>query len=578
MLYPVSNKFRSLMTLDGYWEFCTDKEGVGENEGWHNGFENSRTIAVPASINEQYEDLFNYFGKCWFEKTFELPDSYKDKSVYLRFGSVTGKTTVWVNGEKVCCHEGGSLPFECEISGFLKFDEKNIVVVLSDNTLDPWALPPAALVTNEGREGFFRSYPQTTYDFFPYSGIHRSVYIYSTSRVRIEDITVKTDITADNGARVKCTVKMSEKVRGEVCLRTNGSEIKHTLDDECEFEGEFTVDNPRLWDIGQPNLYELEAELVSDDGECDKYSLSYGIREVKVENNKILLNGKEIFLKGFGKHEDFHVLGKGFNHALAVKDFSLMNWVGANSFRTSHYPYDESIMDIADRNGVLVIDETPLVGLNKRMYTDDVLSRSKKLVADLIDRDKNHPSVIMWSLANEPDARSEEGEEYFKELVTFARGLDKTRPFTYVAYMEPEDNEALKYYDVVCINKYYGWYLYPGEIDAGMEEFGECLDNFHKKFNKPIVLTEFGAESIPGLHAMPSQTFTEEYQSELLLKTLDTLKEKPFVVGAHIWAFCDFQVGQSTTRIMYNRKGIFTRDRHPKASAYDIRKYWTQND
>lgn len=576
MLYPKTTSERSFMSLDGFWHFCKDETAQGIEKRWFQKIPRGREIAVPASINEQNSDLMDYFGMCWFEKEVYFTREWKKRCVWLRFGSVTGKCTVWVNAHQVICHEGGNLPFETEISEYLQEGE-NRIVVLSDNRLDPWAIPPAAMVNKEGREGFFLTYPAVTYDFFPYSGIHRSVFLYTTDKKRIEDITIKTYLE-DQKARVKYRILFSDNIQGKIRVEVEQLRAEHMVSVAgAEICGSLVIENPRLWDVGQPNMYEMKVHMETDDGENDEYVQPFGIRTVEVKGNKILLNGKSVYLRGFGKHEDFQVFGKGFQPSLVVKDFDLMSWIGANSFRTSHYPYDENVLDYADRHGFLVIDETPMVGLNQRMYTDDVLERGKKMICDLIERDKNHPSVIMWSMANEPDAKDAKADAFFHELQKQVKACDDTRPLTYVAYNEPEDNCPLKYCDVVCINKYFGWYVTPGETELALEQFSACLDKYYEAYQKPILVAEFGADAVAGMHFEPARMFSEEYQSEILEKQCQLIESKEYTVGTHVWTFADFMVGQSYTRVLMNRKGVFTRDRQPKLSAHMLRRIWGQD-
>lgn len=576
MLYPKMNQYREVITLDGFWNFCKDEELKGVENKWFEQIPKGREIAVPASINEQCSDLMDFFGMCWFEKDIYLPKGFKEKKVYLRFGSVTGKCTVWVNSHQVAYHEGGSLPFECEISSYLH-SEENRIVVLSDNRLDPWSLPPAAMVNKEGREGFFNTYPAVTYDFFPYSGIHRSVYLYTTADERIEDVTIKTYID-ENKARIEYEVEVSKGAEGTIYVQVENQEDRIEIHSEtCSAFGSLEINNPRLWDIGQPNLYQMKIQMEMNGGLIDEYIQDFGIRTIEVKGNQLLLNGKSIFLRGFGKHEDFQVLGKGFHPGLVVKDFDLLKWIGANSFRTSHYPYDENILDYADRHGMLLIDETPLVGLNQRMYTPEILEKAKELIYDLIKRDKNHPSVIMWSMANEPNAETQEAVDFFCELQKYTRACDETRPITYVAYKQAKDNKALQYCDVVCFNKYYGWYITPGQLEEATEELDACLDCFYETYHKPIIVTEFGADAVAGMHFEPARMFSEEYQSEILERQCKLIESKEYTVGTHVWAFADFMVGQATTRVLFNRKGVFTRDRQPKMAAHTLRRIWKEN-
>lgn len=576
MLYPKENKHREIKSLDGFWKFCADKDNVGLEQEWGTKIcgDDIRTIAVPASWNEQFNDLYNFHGKGWYERDVFVPTSYSDKAVYIRCGNVAGKAQVWINGTLVASHVGTALPFESEISEYLNFGELNKIVILADSTLDPWSLPPALMAANEGRVGFFHCYPGVTYDFFPFGGVQRSVWLYTTSKKRIEDIIIATEIK-EGSADVNFEIKLSTAVNGVICVESDGVSTEIPINGD-RVKGSINISEPRLWDIGKPELYELNVTLVENDVAIDSYSETYGIRSVKVEGNQFLLNGKPVFFKGFGKHEDFYIIGKGFNHALTVKDFYLLKWIGANSFRTSHYPYDENIMDFADRNGILVIDETPFVGLNDRMYKEDILTKAKSVIGELISRDKNHPCVVMWSLANEPNVDTEAGKHFFEEMAATARSLDGTRPITYVAHMEPENNLGYNAYDVVCINKYYGWYIAPGQMEETLPDFADCIQRFYDAFGKPMIITEFGADAIEGIHTDPPLMFSEEYQNETVEQQYNEMRKKEYVIGAHVWAFADFKTAQSISRIVVNRKGVFTRDRQPKMVAHTLKKLWSE--
>lgn len=576
MLYPQTNECREMLCLDGFWQFYAEKENCVSYDNPPEKFEDLRTVAVPASWNDQYEDLFEFFGKGWYVKKEYITNLWNGKRIYIRLGSVSGTSKVWVNGNFAAEHIGTALPFEADITDFVKFGEKNTIVVLADNTLDPWGLPPATLLENEGRMGFAKSYPAVTYDFFPYGGIHRSVYIYACSKTRIEDITVKTKV--ENGtAKVDFNIELSGVLNGEVVIENDGQEYSYGINGS-RLSAEIKIDSPRLWNVGKPNLYNARFSLFENGKKTDCYELVYGIRTVEIKENAIFVNGKKVFLKGFGKHEDFYVIGKGFSHALTVKDFALMKKIHANSFRTSHYPYDEKILDYADREGFLVIGETPFVGLNHRNFRDDVLNKALCVLKEMISRDKNHPSIIMWSLANEPCPDCDEADVFFKTLAETARKLDDTRPITYVTHMEAEDNKPIKYFDIICTNKYFGWYIYPGQIDGSLKEFSDCLDNFYNTYKKGIILTEFGADAIAGMHTAPAQMFSEEYQAEMIEKQYNLFADKPYAAGAHVWAFADFKTAQSISRVIFNRKGIFTREREPKMAAHMLEKLWNDND
>jgi beta-glucuronidase len=321
-------------------------------------------------------------------------------------------------------------------------------------------------------------------------------------------------------------------------------------------------------------LHRLEAELRRGGELVDRYVLRTGIRTVSVAGDQLLLNGAPVTLRGFGRHEDFPVLGRGTAPALGARDLLLMRQAGANSFRTAHYPCDEETLDIADQLGLMVIAETPAVGL---YFADDDTARRQQLVhrslAELIARDRNRACVIAWSVANEPRMNHPAAAAALGELCDAARALDRTRPAGYATDLPDAPGVAAS--DIVFLNAYPGWYRHPGQLDVAESALGDALDRLHQRYGKPVVLTEFGADALPGSHADPPAMWTEEYQAELIERLLRVAGERHFVVGTHIWAFADFGTAQADHRpASVNFKGVFTRDRQPKLAARRLRELW----
>ena len=576
MLYPQSNHCRQLVELPDFWDFRVDRDGTGD---YGDGFEGGQPIAVPASWNDQISELRDYLGVAWYQTRFHVPWGWDDKQVFVRFGSVNYLADVWLNGVKLGQHEGGHLPFEFEISGHVQPGD-NVLVVRVDGELAPERIPPGNIPPDPNNPflGFMRNYPANAFDFFPFCGIQRPVLLYAIPRQAIADITVTTDIDGTQGS-VRVQVERPTGATVRVSLRGHGAEIEHSTSDS---EVTLTVEDAALWSPEAPNLYDLTVELLAESDVVDCYTLPVGIRTVSVEGDQLLLNGKPIKLTGFGRHEDFPVAGRGYLPALIIKDYGLMKWVGANSFRTSHYPYSEQMMELADRLGILVIDETPAVGL---FFTDAHLDRHmalcKQYTRELIARDKNHPSVIMWSLANEPFNRNPKAGAFFRELYDFAKVLDDTRPATVVNLgMIPGPEEpTFEYVDVLCMNRYNGWYTNGGRLEEGLAALEEELDATHAKFGKPVILAEFGADTLPGWHAEPAEMFSEEYQAAFLAGYIEMMNRKPYVVGQHVWNMCDFKTSQAVVRTAgMNFKGVFTRDRRPKLAAHRLRELWGAGD
>jgi beta-glucuronidase len=349
-----------------------------------------------------------------------------------------------------------------------------------------------------------------------------------------------------------------------------------------------------LWRPGAGYLYTLEVEVLGPAGELiDVYPQPFGVRTVAVDGHRFLINGEPFHFTGFGKHEDFAVHGRGHNLAVMVHDFELLAWIGANSFRTSHYPYDEAVLDYADRHGVVVIDETAAVGLNLdtgtpilgpadvlTTYSDATISAGtqethRQAIRELVARDKNHPCVVIWSIANEPDTVAPEARAYFEPLVAETRRLDSTRPVGFANFMKatPERDVVSDLFDVLLLNRYFGWYVYTGDLAMAEPALEAELREWAER-GKPIIMTEYGADTQSGLHSLTSEPWSEEFQTDLLAMYHRVFDRIDAMVGEQIWNFADFATRSGIMRVGGNNKGVFTRERRPKAAAHALRRRW----
>ena len=588
MLYPIQNAVRNRLDISGIWDFKTDPAHVGEQEGWRNGLVDARPMAVPGSWNEQYEDLFGYLDLAWYVKRVYVPSHWQGERVFIRIGSACYHGVVYINGEKVGEHEGGHLPFAFEITGNVKWGAENVVAISVENELKATRVPSGNM---DSSMGMFASTPRTTFDFYPFAGLHRPVVLYSVPQDHIEDVTVTTEIADANGI-VKVTAQLNTPLTdfGVATIKMGDRVIRNTLNFVGGVaETTLIVPNARLWSDVDPHLYELT--VATDE---DSYTLPIGIRTISVQDGQILLNGKPVKLNGFGRHEDFIASGKGLNLPLMVKDYQLMRWTGANSYRTSHYPYSEEEMQLADREGFLIIDEIPAVSLQ---FDNDEniairLRTCLQQIDELVARDKNHPSVVMWCVANEPMPRSlnlaslgakandpseMQGKAMLDALIAHAKTLDPSRPVTIVTVMGGPQSWMEKC-DVICMNRYWGWYVLGGELDKARIALEQELDQTYAMWRRPIIVTEFGADTIPGMHGHPSVMWTEEYQADFIRFHLEVAAARDFVAGMHVWNFADFAAVQSIARVAgLNHKGVFTRTRTPKMAAHVLREFWLQS-
>ncbi|HUO58889.1 MAG TPA: glycoside hydrolase family 2 TIM barrel-domain containing protein [bacterium] len=576
MIYPQKNRFRMALESSGKWDFRKDTLSQGLWKGWHRGFKKEKTLRVPGSWNEQSPDLMNYLGPAWYQKKFSFHSTLKNHKFFIRFDSVNYHATVWLNNKKLGSHEGGHLPFEFEVARYLR-EGVNLLVVRVEGLLRPDRVPPGN-VPPDPKDSFGNQFnPPVVYDFFPFCGIQRPVWLYTTPKESIEDVTVTTDIRGKSGiVRVQARANNTQLANIRVSLEGFGwkSALESSLR-KGKSSDALVVPQARLWAPRSPHLYRLTVELRRDGKTLDQVRLPVGIRTIAVKGSRLLLNGKQVFLRGFGRHEDYPGFGRHLPPVVLRKDYRNMEWVGANSFRTTHYPYSDQDMDLADKKGFLVIDETPAVGLFfSKAGLKKRLALCRQFTREMIERDKNHPSVVMWSLANEPHSRKPTAVPFFKSLAALARSLDKTRPVTLVSFLGSTE-ESFRFLDAVCVNRYYGWYSEPGDLPKAIPRLSRDLDAIHRKFRKPVLVTEFGADAIPGSHANPPAMFSEEYQAEMLERYWKVIRDKPYVAGAHVWNLNDFKTAQATHRPNgMNYKGIFTRNRKPKRAAFQLRKLW----
>lgn len=591
LLYPITTERRARHSLDGLWDFQTDPHEQGVKNKWYvNGLVTPMKMPVPASYNDITVDekLRDFVGTVWYERDFYFHEVSNDEQVYIRVGAAAHLAKVWINGVKVVTNEGGYLPFEADITELVK--EINTVTISVNNELSWEVLPPGKVESKLNVSGQTEKVNKQNYDFFNYSGIHRSVYIYTKPKQHIEDIHVETDYHQDIGiVKVKTeTNNLTSENKIETSIFNDKNQLTGRAVGE---EAELHIEDVRLWDTEDPYLYRLEVRMMDEDGIIlDHYYLRIGVRTVAIQDNKIMLNDQPIYLTGYGKHEDSLTRGKGFDHVTNLRDFYLMQWTGANSFRTSHYPYAEEILDLADEMGFLIINEAPAVGIlsspvpatgsllpvfDDKEAVEPLLAYHLDVMRKLIHRDKNHPSVIMWSISNEASTMEAEAEAYFKPIVDEVRRLDN-RPIMNVNLMliEPEKCVVSKLVDVIGLNVYFGWYSTPGDLEQGKIELRDYLTRWNQCFDKPLIITEFGVDTIAGLHKLPPVMFSEEFQVDFLKTYQEVFDEFDFVAGEHVWNFADFMTMQDIVRVDGNKKGIFTRDRQPKMAAYPLKERW----
>lgn len=595
MLKPQSSETRELVNLDGLYAFKVDFDRAGHREEWFKApLDTALEMGVPASYNDVFPDkaIRDHVGYVWYQREVRVPRGWAGERIHLRLDSATHEGMVWVDEILVARHTGGYMPFSADITDHVTPGQTFRLTVSVNNELTQATIPPGSItVTEDGRRQ--QSY---LHDFYNYAGLHRSLWLFSTPAVTVDDITVVTGFEGTTG-----TVDYTVATAGGTAGGTGTETVTVSLKDADGVEvaraeghrGALVVNDVVLWQPGAAYLYSLTAQVRDGGRLLDSYTLPVGVRTVEVRGKEFLINGKPFYFTGFGMHEDHVTVGKGHSNAQMVNDFQLLDWVGANSFRTSHYPYAEEVMEFADRHGIVVIDETAAVGLHlgfgavfggiaKKTYVDggvdaNTAASHRQAITELVARDKNHPSVVIWSIANEPNGSEEGAREYFQPLAELTRELDPTRPVGYVNVMfDTPDKELLgDLFDVIMLNRYYGWYLNNGDLETAEQVLEKELREWEAKYGKPMIMTEYGPDTLPGFHSIYEQPWSEEYQAAFLAMYHRVFDRVDAMVGEQVWNFADFQTSNGIMRVDGNKKGVFTRDRRPKPAAFALRQRWT---
>ena len=593
LLYPCDSGSRRVVSLDGMWRFAFDPESKGVDGGWALHLPESITMPVPASFCDFFTDKESreYCGDFWYETDFFVPGEWEGKDIAVRFGSVTHRARIFVNGVEVTAHEGGFLPFDAAVTDIVRYNQFNHLAVLANNELNETMLPAGRTTTLSNGKKFATPY----FDFYNYAGIHRPVKLTALPKERVLDFSV---VHSLNGTAADVAYTVTTNGEHNVCIDVfDGCEKVAHADGKT---GTLHIDNVKLWNVHAAYLYNFVIRITDGETVVDEYAEKIGIRTFEIKDGNFLLNGKPVYLRGFGKHEDADLRGRGLDLATVKRDYELMKWIGANCFRTSHYPYAEELYQMADEEGFLIIDEVPAVGFMEsamnflaanqgngkkvgwfeKETTPQLLENHKAALIDMINRDKNHASVIAWSILNEPQCTSEGTEAYFKTLFDLAHEIDpQKRPRTYAIVMMslPHNSKGQQFADFISLNRYYGWYVMGGMSIVDAEAaFRKEMDGWRMALHgRPMIFTEYGADTMPSEHKLPSVMWSQEYQNEYLDMNHAVFDSYEFVKGELVWNFADFQTTEGIMRVNGNKKGIFTRQRQPKDAAFHFRTRWT---
>jgi len=515
-------------------------------------FDNSASLKVPGDWNTQTDQLFFYEGSIWYKKSFDYQRKPNTR-VFVYFGAANYQAHVYLNGQKIGEHEGGFTPFNFEITNLVQ-SAGNFLIVKVDNKRRRDAVP--TLMT----------------DWWNYGGLTREVKLVETPTTFVHDYMLQ----LEKGSRERITgwVKLAgDKLNQRITVRIPEARVTRSFTTDAN--GSAAIDFNAaltLWSPENPKLYDVTIEA-----ETDQVRDQIGFRSLETRGTEILLNGRSIFLRGVCIHEEAPIRG---GRAYSQEDArTLLGWakeLGANFVRLAHYPHNEFMVREADRMGIMVWSEIP-VYWTILWENPATLENARSQLTEMITRDKNRAAVVIWSVANETplsDARL----SFLKKLVEHARSLDATRLMS--AAMERHYTDAKtqmiddplgEYLDVLGCNEYVGWY-------DGLPEKADGLE-WKTKYQKPLVMSEFGGDALYGHHGDASTRWTEEYQENLYQHQLRMLKRIPFLRGTAPWILTDFRSPRRPLpkiQDYWNRKGLISSRGEKKKAFFVMQQYYRE--
>ena len=515
-------------------------------------FDSSATLKVPGDWNTQTDQLFFYEGTVWYKKSFDY-QRHADTRLFVYFGAANYQADVYLNGEKIGQHEGGFTPFNFEITKLVR-DTGNFLVVKVDNKRRRDAVP--TLMT----------------DWWNYGGLTRGVKLVETPATFVQDYFVQ--LEKGSRDRVRGWVKLTgEKLGQKITIRIPEAGVSKSFTTDANGTAVIDVNaNLKLWSPESPKLYDVIIEA-----ETDRVRDQIGFRSIETRGTDILLNGRPIFLRGVCIHEEAPLRG---GRANSREDaLTLLGWakeLGANFVRLAHYPHNEFIVREADRMGIMVWSEIP-VYWTIQWENPATLENARNQLTEMIARDKNRAAVVIWSVANETplsDARL----TFLKNLVTRARGLDPTRLLSaamerhYIdATTQMIDDPLGEFLDVLGCNEYVGWY-------DGLPAKADGLQ-WRSKYQKPLIMSEFGGDALYGHHGDALTRWTEEYQESIYQHQIAMLKRIPFLRGAAPWILMDFRSPRRPLpkiQDYWNRKGLVSNHGEKKKAFYLLRDWYRE--
>jgi beta-glucuronidase len=554
---------RNKESLNGFWNFGVDQydtclrakwyeENYVDNDGLHNpmdfSFDEWERMTIPSCWNVQREQYSYYEGSMIFTRTFQY-ENHGEERVFLSFGAVNYDAKVFLNKQFLGCHKGGSTPFYIEVTNELK--AMNRILVVANNTRKA------------------SNVPCKNTDWFNYGGIYRDVEFIRLPGTFIKNcqVSLKPDGTFSN---IQISVEIDgAALDGYANIDINELNIHETIQIR-HGKGQCTIKaKPELWSPENPKLYDITVTYMED-----TIQERIGFREIRVQGHDIILNGKPIYLKGISAHEESVLHGKAITDAEIIENFKLAKEMNCNYMRLAHYPHTEQAARIADEMGILLWEEIPVYWAIE-FHNPDTYRDAENQLSELIIRDYNRASVIVWSVGNE-NADTEERLQFMSSLAKRAKALDETRLVSAACLLD-HANHVIKdrlaeHLDIIGANQYYGWY---------QTDFNNLIKLFeNSKPAKPVIITEFGADAKAGHRGSVDDKGTEDCQSHIYKKQIQVLGQISYVKGLSPWILYDFRCPRRlhpVTQNYYNTKGLLSEDKSYKKPAFYVMQQFYKN-
>lgn len=558
-------KGRNTTSLNGKWEMIIDwynkgqslkiqenKEATNKDEFIEYAFDSALTLNVPGDWNSQRPELKYFEGSVWYKREFNYKKR-KNKKTFVYFGAVNYETDVYLNGKKLGSHEGGFSPFQFEITDDLR--EGNNKLILRVNN-----------------ERHVDGIPAKSFDWWNYGGITRDVDLVETEDVFVADYFLQ--LEKNSRKLIKGWVKLNQEIAGKaVTISIPEAKIKRTVTTDRNGYAPIEIEvKLSLWSPEEPKLYSLA--VITD---RDTINEEIGFRNIEVKGTDILLNGKSVFLKGINFHEE---IPQRMARATSESDAAiLLNWakdLGCNFVRLSHYPQNEYIVKLAEKMGIMLWEEIP-VWQGIEFTNPMIMDKAHKMLKEMVSRDKNRCAIIIWSLSNETNP-SKSRDAVISKMAKQCREMDSTRLISSALHNNRTvgnkiyiEEDIINSLDIIAINRYLGWYA---KWPANPEDV-----EWISTFNKPMIMTEFGAEALYGTHG-PNDVagiWSEDYQAQLYRDNIKMFKNIPFLRGTTPWILADFRTPfrmQPSFQDGWNRKGLLSDKGEKKEAWYVMKDYY----